>query len=148
MDMAKCACSGRSLGRLLQPAVMSVLADEPLHGYLVAQRLQQLAMFEDEQPDFAGLYRVLGGMERQGLLRARWDTAESGPPKRCYELTNPGRQCLAQWLITLRQYRHDIDNLVQHLEKRVDATQASSVLKRIKMPRRRPATLMRDGEKR
>lgn len=122
MDFDKCACSGKSLARLLQPALMSVLAEEPLHGYLIAQRLRKLALFEDSQPDYAGIYRLLNSMEERGLVKSEWDTADAGPAKRRYGLTRSGRSCMGRWLATLTDYRQAVDDLVteisRHLAKR------------------------------
>ena len=122
MDFDKCACSGKSLARLLQPALMSVLADEPLHGYLIAQRLRKLSLFKDSPPDYAGIYRFLNSMEERGLVKSEWDTADAGPAKRRYGLTRNGRSCMVRWLATLTDYRQAVDDLVaeisRHLAKR------------------------------
>jgi DNA-binding PadR family transcriptional regulator len=82
MEMDKCPCSGRTLGKLLQPAAMAVLASEPLHGYLVVQRLRKLAMFKAQRPDPTGLHRLLKEMEKAGLLSSEWDMPDSGSVKR------------------------------------------------------------------
>jgi len=119
VDFNKCSCSGKSLARLLQPALMSVLASEPLHGYLIAQRLRKLTMFEKSPPDYTGIYRLLNTMEAQGLVKGEWDTGEAGPAKRRYAITSRGRACMATWLKTLREYRRAIDDLTTVLESRV-----------------------------
>ena len=112
MDFSQCACSGKTLGRLLRPAIMAVLRDEPVHGYLVAQRLGQMSAFRDQPPDSAGLYRLLKAMETEGLVVSSWDLADSGPARRRFELTADGRACLARWVRTLRDYRAAIDELL------------------------------------
>lgn len=96
---------------------MSVLAEEPLHGYLIAQRLKKLAFFQDALPDYGGIYRTLNGMEEQRLVKAKWDTGEAGPAKRRYELTAQGRSCMARWLQTLKGYRRAVDELTASLEE-------------------------------
>ena len=119
MNFDKCPCSGRSLARLLQPALMSILAREPLHGYLIAQRLRKLTLFRDSSPDYAGIYRLLNVMEKNGLVQGEWGTAEAGPAKRRYTLTSGGGACMAMWLKTLKRYRRAIDDLTAALEGRV-----------------------------
>ncbi len=119
MDFNNCSCSGRSLARLLQPALMSVLAGEPVHGYLIAQRLRKLVMFRDSPPDYAGIYRVLSALEEQDLVKGEWDTAEAGPAKRRYTLTCRGRACMDTWLKTLQEYRQAIDDLATVMESRI-----------------------------
>ena len=90
MDFTECPCSGKWLGRLLHPAVMAVLAEAPLHGYRIAQRLEEMAMFKNQPPDHGGIYRLLKSMEDDGFVVAAWDLTESGPAKRRYELTADG----------------------------------------------------------
>jgi len=119
VDFDECPCTGKTLARLLQPAIMSVLAQEPLHGYLIAQRLRTLAIFEGTTPDYAGVYRTLNAMQEQGLVRASWDTPESGPAKRCYQLTRAGKACMAQWLETLQRYERAIHELTEVLGARL-----------------------------
>jgi DNA-binding PadR family transcriptional regulator len=112
MDFDQCACSGKSLGKLVQPAIMAILARGTLHGYLVLRELAALEMFKCQPPDAAGVYRVLRAMEADGLLSSQWDLVESGPARRRFTLTSSGRDCLDQWNDTLRQYTHSINQLL------------------------------------
>ena len=117
MDFDDCPCSGKSLARLLQPAVMAVLAKEPLHGYRIAQRLRRLAMFRDHRPDPTGLYRLLKSMEEQGLVVSSWELADTGPAKRRFELTPSGRACLDQWIQTLEGYQAAVSQLLRMMRR-------------------------------
>ena len=112
MDFDECACSGKSLRRLVQPAVMAVLAKEALHGYLIAQRLQEMAMFKGQPPDPTGIYRILKAMEEDALVVSTWDLAETGPARRRFELTAKGEACLARWIHTLQEYQEAIEELL------------------------------------
>lgn len=113
-----CACTGKSLARIVQPAVLAVLADEPLHGYLIVQRLMDLKMFREDAPDAAGVYRVLRTMEAEGLVTAVWNLGEAGPAKRCFQLTVVGRACMERWIPTLEEYANSIEDLVGAIRKR------------------------------
>ena len=112
MDLRQCPCSGKTLARLVQPAVMAVLARGPLHGYRILQELKSHAMFAGQGPDTTGLYRLLRAMEKQALVSSTWDTTAAGPAKRHYELTPAGRDCLAQWIRTLRAYQESVAALL------------------------------------
>jgi DNA-binding PadR family transcriptional regulator len=116
MTFDECACSGKTLARLLQPAVMALLAQEPLHGYRLVQRLQQMAMFRDNPPDPTGLYRLLKSMEERGLVTSTWDLAERGPAKRRYKLTRSGRTCLRKWSKTLTDYADALKGILQIIQ--------------------------------
>jgi len=72
-NLNECPCSGKTLARLIQPAVMTVLADEPLHGYVIVQRLTAMTMFRDHGPDITGVYRLLKSMEKKGFVTSTWE---------------------------------------------------------------------------
>ena len=117
MDYDECACSGKSLARMLRPAVMGLLAGGPAHGYQLAQRLGEMKMFACQEPDHAGLYRALKQMEDEGLLTCAWDLAESGPARRVFTLTPEGRACLGEWDKTLTDYRKALKELLALLKR-------------------------------
>jgi DNA-binding PadR family transcriptional regulator len=120
----ECACTGKSLARIVHPAVLAVLAAEPLHGYLVVRRLMDLKMFHGQPPDAAGVYRTLRSMEAEGLVTTTWNLGESGPAKRCFQLTPCGRACLERWIPTLEDYARSIEDLLDVLRKRTGCGQA------------------------
>jgi DNA-binding PadR family transcriptional regulator len=112
VDLSQCACSGKTLARLLRPAVLALLVRRETHAYDIAQQLHGLAMFADLPPDTSGIYKVLKSMEREGLVSARWQPGDKGPAKRRYVLTKDGRVCLKRWTMTLEGYRVQIGGLL------------------------------------
>jgi DNA-binding PadR family transcriptional regulator len=118
MDFDDCPCSGKTLARLLQPAVMMVLAQEPLHGYRLVQRLGELVMFRAQSPDPTGVYRLLKAMEEQGYVTSAWELADSGPAKRRFALTRAGRACLTRWTQTLEVYEAAVADLLAASQRR------------------------------
>ena len=115
--MAQCPCSGRNLDKLIQPAVLAILAQKALHGYRIDQSLSDMPMFKGHEPDNTGVYRFLNAMEERGLLTSAWDMSDSGPAKKLFDLTTKGRECLAKWVATLREYRQQIGELLEHLQR-------------------------------
>ena len=112
MEFHDCPCSGKWLQRLVQPAVMAMLAEEPMHGYRIVQRMRELAMFREQRPDPTGVYRVLKTMEDEELVSSDWDLAESGPARRRFKLTARGRKCLRRWIQTISDYQAGIEELL------------------------------------
>ncbi|MCR4413215.1 MAG: helix-turn-helix transcriptional regulator [Thermoguttaceae bacterium] len=108
LDLAQCPCAGGTLDRLIQPAILIVLAEGPLHGYRIAERIGHMPTFGDHPPDVSGVYRFLRSMEGKGLVVSTWETSESGPAKRAYQITPAGNECLRRWVETLRQYREAV----------------------------------------
>lgn len=107
------------MGRLLQPAIMILLAEEMLHGYRIVQRLKQMTMFKALPPDSTGVYRLLKSLEEDGLVASTWDLPVSGSPRRRYKLTKSGRECLARWTATLEDYVAAIAELLATIKQRV-----------------------------
>ena len=107
-----CPCAGRNLDKLVQPAILIVLAREDLHGYMLVQRLAEMPMFRGQKPDATGVYRFLRQMEERALVTSTWDTSEAGPAKRLYRLTEAGRACLLRWVNTLATYHDALGELL------------------------------------
>jgi len=112
IEFLKCPCSGGTLDKLIQPAILAVLAGEPAHGYRIAERIRELPNFLGRKPDVSGVYRFLKSMESKGLVVASWDTPGTGHAKRRYEITAAGQTCLARWVETLDEYRTAITALL------------------------------------
>ncbi|HOF87045.1 MAG TPA: helix-turn-helix transcriptional regulator [Armatimonadota bacterium] len=110
--LAECPCTGKTLERLVRPAVLLMLAREPMHGFKIVRQLAAMPMFDGQQPNAAGVYRALKIMAEEGLVTPEWALSASGPAKRLYTLTARGEHCLASWLITLHDYRQSIDALL------------------------------------
>lgn len=113
LDLNLCPCNGNTLDRLIQPAILTVLAEQPLHGYRVAEKLCDRMAQGDQKPDLSGIYRFLKGMEEKGLVASSWDLSPSGPARKRYEITPEGEQCLARWIETLERYRDGINDLLR-----------------------------------
>ncbi|HNY76986.1 MAG: PadR family transcriptional regulator [Sedimentisphaerales bacterium] len=124
-QLGKCICSGKSLDRMLRPAVLTILCDhaQGLHGYAVEQELQKLRFFRDQPPDFTGLYRLLKRMESEELLSSTKSDSEAGPSKRVYRLTDRGRRCLARWLDSLRKYQEMLEDLLTRAKESIEVTE-------------------------
>jgi DNA-binding PadR family transcriptional regulator len=84
-------------------------------------------------------------MEERGLLTSAWDMSGSGPAKKLFDLTAEGRKCLAKWVTTLREYREQIGQLLEHLE-RATALPAGGCRRR-KTPLRKPVRRSRKKTK-
>jgi DNA-binding PadR family transcriptional regulator len=125
-DLVTCPCEGRTLDRLIQPAILVVLAGGPLHGYRLVERIGKLPGFSGQKPDASGVYRFLKTMERNKLVCASWNVSESGPAKKSYRVTPAGRKCLDRWIRTLDNYRRGISGLLGAARK-VAQDQASDV---------------------
>ena len=105
-ELLECATLGKSLNRLSQPTILTILAanNKPMHGYIIVQQAGSSPMFGGKKPDATGIYRTLKRMEQAGYITSRWETPEAGAAKRMFELTDAGRGCLRRWIDALACY--------------------------------------------
>ena len=73
--------------------ILKVATLGPIHGYAIAQRLQQISR-DALQVQQGSLYPALHRLEKRGWLRAEWRDAESGREAKFYSLTRIGRKQL------------------------------------------------------
>jgi len=71
--------------------ILRVTALGPIHGYAIAQRMQQVSR-DVLQVQQGSLYPALHQLERKGFLRSEWRTAETGRKRKYYSLTSKGRR--------------------------------------------------------
>jgi poly-beta-hydroxybutyrate-responsive repressor len=107
--------------RFEEPALLLLLRERPAHGYELLDALPELV--PGQRVDMGNLYRALRRLEEEGLVRSEWDAGATGPARRVYELTDAGRELLAQWVDALRRARDRIDRfLARHGEEVNDAS--------------------------
>jgi PadR family transcriptional regulator PadR len=70
--------------------ILRVVALAPVHGYAVAQRIQQISK-EALQVQQGSLYPALHRLENKNLLTAEWGPTETGREAKFYRLTAKGR---------------------------------------------------------
>ena len=69
--------------------ILKVIALGPVHGYAIAQRLQQVSRDVVQVPQ-GSLYPALHRLENRGLLAADWKMTETGREAKFYRLTKKG----------------------------------------------------------
>jgi len=77
----------------LDMLILKTLALEPLHGWGISQRIQQLShgVFEVNP---GSLFPAFRRLERDGLLECEWKTSENNRRAKYYSLTKTGKQKL------------------------------------------------------
>ena len=75
--------------------IMRTIALEPLHGWAIAQRIQQISddLLKVQQ---GSLYPALHRLEHQGWITAEWGASENNRRARFYALTATGRKQLVR----------------------------------------------------
>jgi PadR family transcriptional regulator PadR len=78
----------------LDMLILQIVSLEPVHGYGIAQRLDQISR-SVVQANQGSLYPALHRLELKGWLRAEWKQSETGREAKFYSLTASGRKQLA-----------------------------------------------------
>lgn len=73
--------------------ILRTLSPEPMHGWAVAKRIQQVSC-EVLQVQQGSLYPALHRLEQQGWIKAKWAESETGRQAKFYSLTAAGRKQL------------------------------------------------------
>lgn len=73
--------------------ILQVAALGPLHGYAIAQRLQQISR-DVLRVQQGSLYPALHRLEDRGWLRGEWRATDTGREAKFYSLTRTGRRQL------------------------------------------------------
>jgi PadR family transcriptional regulator PadR len=73
--------------------ILKTIALGPVHGYAIAQRLEQVSRGVVQVPE-GSLYPALHRLENRGLLAADWKETETGREAKFYRLTRTGRRQL------------------------------------------------------
>lgn len=77
----------------LDMLILKVVAFGPIHGYAIAQRIQQISADFFQVPE-GSLYPALHRLENRGWLQAKWEESDSGRDAKFYTLTRAGRKQL------------------------------------------------------
>jgi PadR family transcriptional regulator PadR len=77
----------------LELLVLKILTLEPMHGWGIGQRIQQISR-EVFQVNQGSLYPALQRMKRKGWIRSEWRVTEHNRRARYYLLTAEGRRQL------------------------------------------------------
>jgi PadR family transcriptional regulator PadR len=73
--------------------ILKTLALEPMHGWGIARRIQQISR-DVLQVQQGSLYPALHRLEHQGWIAAAWGTSENNRRAKFYRLTAAGRRQL------------------------------------------------------
>jgi transcriptional regulator len=75
--------------------ILKALDLQPMHGWGISQRIQQLSR-EALQVQQGSIYPALQRLEKRGWIDAEWATSENNRRARYYSLTRLGRKQLRQ----------------------------------------------------
>lgn len=92
--------------------VLQILALEPMHGWGISERIQQMSddVFRVNQ---GSLYPALQRLKRKGWISARWQVTENNRRARYYALTPAGVKRLAVEREAWRRSSRAVERILQ-----------------------------------
>jgi PadR family transcriptional regulator, regulatory protein PadR len=92
--------------------VLKTLSLQPMHGWGISQRLQQISdgVLEVNQ---GSLYPALQRLEQGGLITSEWGTTDNNRRARYYELTTAGRRALGAELESWRRFATGLEAVLR-----------------------------------
>ncbi|MBN2007034.1 MAG: DUF4872 domain-containing protein [Anaerolineae bacterium] len=73
-------------------AILSLLAEQPRHGYDIEQVIEMRGMREWTEVGFSSIYYVLKKLEQAGWIESRLEEAGRGPARKVYHITEVGSE--------------------------------------------------------
>ena len=77
---------------ILEYCILSIISRNDAYASSIIAELKAAEMIVVE----GTLYPLLTRQKNQGLLSYRWEESPQGPPRKCYSITQKGRECLEQ----------------------------------------------------
>lgn len=97
---------------MLDMLILKTLAQQPLHGYGVAQQIRLLSGERLQIPQ-GSLYPCLHRLENRRMIRGRWEETPGGRRAKYYELTAKGRRLLDEEISSWRELSHAISLILE-----------------------------------
>lgn len=114
----KCACKGSTLMKFVQPIILSIICESPDHGYNLLEKIRYTMLWQGNAPDSARIYHILHDMGKCGLVQSHIELgSKAAIGKRVFSITDEGRDCMRNWLYTLRGYSGGIKDVIMRLEQ-------------------------------
>jgi PadR family transcriptional regulator PadR len=96
----------------LDMLILKALSLQPMHGWGVAQRIQQMS--EDVlRLNQGSLYPALHRLEQRGWIRSEWGTSENNRRAKFYRLTATGERQLADEEALWRRFSRAVDLVLE-----------------------------------
>jgi transcriptional regulator len=103
---------GDVLQGTLDLLVLKTLALQPMHGWGVAQRIQQLSE-EALSVGQGSVYPALVRLQNRGLIEDEWGTSENNRRARYYRITTLGRRQLAAETMDWHRYARAVELILR-----------------------------------
>ncbi|ANU13603.1 Transcriptional regulator, PadR family [Planococcus halocryophilus Or1] len=108
------ALRSQLLKGVLDACVMAIIEEQPVYGYELSQKLQQIGL-----PDISDgtIYPVLLRLQKNGFIRGEMRPSATGPNRKYYFLTDEGNAELEQISSEWMQIAQPVSQLLKRSDK-------------------------------
>ena len=77
--------------------ILSLIAEQPRHGYDIEQVIEQRGMRDWTEVGFSSIYFLLNKLEKDGMVKSRLEKSQGkGPARKVYSITAEGKRAHTQ----------------------------------------------------
>jgi transcriptional regulator len=91
--------------------VLKALSLEPMHGWGISQRIQQLSA-DAFQVGQGSLYPALYRLEKRALIKGAWHTTDNNREAKYYSLTAAGTRAMGAEVADWRRFASAVDLII------------------------------------
>lgn len=92
--------------------VLKTLSLDPMHGWGIGQRIQQISGGQMEVNQ-GSLYPALQRLEQRGLITSDWQITENSRRARYYQITAAGRRALGEEMESWRRFAATMETILR-----------------------------------
>ena len=96
----------------LDMLILKALSLEPMHGWGISQRIQQISR-DVLQINQGSLYPALHRLERRAWIDSDWGTSENNRRAKYYRLTSVGKRQLAEERASWQRFTLAVERVLQ-----------------------------------
>jgi len=98
---------------VIEPLMLFIIGELPIHGYRLAKELEKRSSGYFKLTE-STVYSALRRLEREGLVLSSWQLVAKKQKRRCYELTEKGRQILPKKLAEWQRFSNATSKVISY----------------------------------
>lgn len=106
--------SRSNYGRHLPAFILLFLSKESTHGSMLLNKMNET--MPNIKADGPAIYRALAELEKEEAVEACWDTANPGAARKCYTLTEKGRDMLKEFRVDIEERKKNLEFFISEFD--------------------------------
>jgi len=98
---------------VVEPLMLFIIGELPMHGYRIAKELERRSSGYFRLRG-STIYSTLHRLEKQGLVLSFWQQVTRKQKRRCYKLSEKGRETLTEKVAEWQKFYTATNKVIQH----------------------------------